>query len=77
MFIRFYNSGTCALGISGFSQSLKHWYEDIVPSAHLPFPRVFLGALSLNNNNTGYVSVEDFPGCGPGRQTAGLLVLVE
>lgn len=60
IFIRFYNSAACALGTPGFSPSLKKWYQDIVPAPYSPFPKVFLGGLSFDNGNTGYVSAEDF-----------------
>jgi len=60
IFIRFYNSAACAIGTPGFNLSLKEWYEEIVPSPFLPFPKVLLGGLSFDNGNTGYVSAESF-----------------
>ncbi|KAJ4357372.1 uncharacterized protein N0V89_001947 [Didymosphaeria variabile] len=60
IFIRFYNSAKCSLGTPGFPQSLKEWYQQTIPSPHLPFPKVLLGGLSFDNGNTGYVSAETF-----------------
>lgn len=60
IFIRFYNSASCALGTRGFASSLQEWYQSIVPKPYEPYPKVFFGALSFDNNNTGYVSAAGF-----------------
>ncbi|CAI6330371.1 unnamed protein product [Periconia digitata] len=60
VFIRFYNSASCAMGTPGFCSSLQQWYRDIIPSPHLAFPKVLLGGLSFDNGNSGYVPAERF-----------------
>ncbi|KAF2440227.1 glycoside hydrolase family 18 protein [Karstenula rhodostoma CBS 690.94] len=60
IFIRYYNSADCAIGMPGFPLSLKEWYEKMVPSPFLPFPKVLLGGLSFYNGNKGYVTAESF-----------------
>ncbi|KAF2642797.1 glycoside hydrolase [Massarina eburnea CBS 473.64] len=60
IFIRFYNSAACSLGRPGFLQSLKEWYQGIVPSPDSSFPKVLIGGLSFDNGNTGYVAPEIF-----------------
>lgn len=60
IFIRFYNAAACSMGTPGFSDSVKQWYSDILPSPHLPFPKVLLGGLSFDNGKPGYVPAEKF-----------------
>ncbi|TIA05645.1 glycoside hydrolase [Aureobasidium pullulans] len=60
---RFYNAKACCFGSKGFNKSVSTWYNylnsinsDLGPT----YPRVYLGGLSFNNSNSGFMEPDAF-----------------
>lgn len=60
---RFYNAKACCFGSKGFNKSVSTWYNylnsinsDLGPI----YPRVYLGGLSFNNSNSGFMEPDNF-----------------
>lgn len=60
---RFYNAEACNMGSTGFNSSMLDWYdylEGIVSNISTNYPLLYIGALSFNNSNSGYVIPDEF-----------------
>jgi chitinase len=60
---RFYNAKACCFGSKGFKNSVTSWYNflgSVVSDLGSAYPRIYLGGLSFNNSNSGFVQPDAF-----------------
>ncbi|KAF1347896.1 glycoside hydrolase superfamily [Delphinella strobiligena] len=60
---RFYNAKSCNMGSKGFNSSVLRWYnylEGVISNISSSYPLFYIGALSFDNSNSGYVGPDEF-----------------
>lgn len=61
VFTQFYNAQACAVGTTGFNSSVVAWRDYLDwASSSATFPKLYLGGLAFENNNSGYVVPNTF-----------------
>ncbi|KAI9728146.1 MAG: hypothetical protein M1828_004607 [Chrysothrix sp. TS-e1954] len=64
VWVRFYNAPSCNVGEFGFLPSLMRWYQVLKQynTPEIPWPKMYIGALSFSNNESGFVNPNDLAG---------------